>query len=527
MERATPVLGGRRRGRRSLWPLVLLLAALALAACGGGSDGGEAEPPEEPREPITLQSNDGLRFQAEVRGEGDTWVLLGHEFTGRGSDWDPIAAGFAERGYRVLSWDFRCHGDSECRSEALRDATVDIWREWEAALDYAVAQGAQTIHAGGASMGGTSLIQVAADRSDIASIFAISSPNRFQGLDALVSYERVTVPRLFVVGVGDTAAPDFSRRFHEEATGPSRLEILETELHGNTLAVDRRWGPVVQAFVYAFVAEPAGFVAAGTEPAPAAGTAQPQAPARPQAQASSTEESPAASAAPGADSLSGYVLAWLTGGEGVDSVVVADPFTPLESSLVGSYGDVIDIAWLPDGSGLAVGERETLTLVDFTADPPEGQVVLTPEVLPAGLSADFFGADFSPDGLRYILQRGPGRPGAGAVHPGHAGLHDGHAERPLRRGRGRRAAARCTLVRRRDDAAGGGGGRDRAAGPGDAGGAGAPGRADAGGRELLSGRGLRQHQLQHRVPGPVRLGAGQGGGLLRPLRQSALAGASR
>ena len=409
MERATPVVGGRRLGGWSPWPPLLLLAALALAACGGGSDG-NSDPPEDASELITLQSNDGLRFQAEVRGAGDEWVLLGHQFAGRGSDWEPMAIGFAERGYRVLSWDFRCHGDSACRSEALRDATVDIWREWEAALDYAVRQGARTIHAGGASMGGTSLV-VAADRSDIVSIFAISSPNHFQGLDALEDYDQVTAPKLFVVGAGDTAAPDSSQRFHEAATGPSRLEVLETELHGNRLVVDRRWGPVVHAFLYDFVADPVAFVAARTAPAPAAATVQAQEPA------SSLEASPPASSAQGTASRSGYVLAWLTGGDEVDNVVVADPFAPLESSLVGSYGNVIDIAWLPDGSGLAVSERETLTLVDFTTDPPEGQVVLTPQVLPAGLSADFFGADFSPDGLRYSFSVGPDDRGQGPFTP--------------------------------------------------------------------------------------------------------------
>ncbi|MXY78392.1 MAG: alpha/beta fold hydrolase, partial [Chloroflexi bacterium] len=243
----------------------MLLALLLAAACGGDDDPGDAgdagSRQGERRSDATVftwESSDGVEIEAELRRGGPDWVLLGHQFTGSRRDWDQMVEGFAARGYTVLFWDFRCHGESGCNTVdgSKREATQDTWREWVAALDYAVANGARRIHAGGASMGGTSLIQVAAERDDIATIFAISSPNRFQGLDALEHYDQVTVPMLFIVGAGDKAAPDFSQRYFDRAAGLARLNILNTDLHGATLAKDGVWGRLVQPMLYEFVADP-------------------------------------------------------------------------------------------------------------------------------------------------------------------------------------------------------------------------------------------------------------------------------
>lgn len=237
--------------------MLVVVASVVVAACGGGDDGSGLP---DGASLVDLTTDDGFALVGESYEGGAEWVLLGHMFTDDRGTWDPIAAGFAERGYSVLVWDFRCHGESACVGETFSDGVPDIWRDWNAALDYAVTEGATSVVAIGASMGGTSAIQVAADRDEIVAVGAISSPNRFKGLDALANYEQVTVPKLFIVGADDMAAPKFSRRFHEEATGPSRLEVLPTDLHGNVLAVDAEFGPGIQALLYAFAADPSGTV---------------------------------------------------------------------------------------------------------------------------------------------------------------------------------------------------------------------------------------------------------------------------
>ena len=234
--------------------LVIAIVALLVAACGDGVE----------REDFDLTADDGFVFPAEVTRTDDSlpgvWVLLGHQFTGNRRDWDSLRDDLLERDLTVMTWDFRCHGEAVCETETKGASVENIWREWMASLDYAVEQGATTIYAAGASMGGTSLIQVAADRDEIEAVAIVSSPNRFKGLDALANYERVTIPKIFVVGRADNFAPVFSRRYHEEAMGPSRLVMLETELHGTTLVQDKDWGPIARGYVVEFFDDPAAMV---------------------------------------------------------------------------------------------------------------------------------------------------------------------------------------------------------------------------------------------------------------------------
>ena len=76
-----------------------------------------------------LRSLDGARFVAEVRGSGDDWVLLGHQFPTHRHTWDRLADRLLAEGYRVMVWDFRCHGESPCvYSNAKNDDVPDVWQ---------------------------------------------------------------------------------------------------------------------------------------------------------------------------------------------------------------------------------------------------------------------------------------------------------------------------------------------------------------------------------------------------------------
>lgn len=422
-------ISARRRGVVTLSPFALSIWALIALAVIVGACGGDADKPadrtgerREDAQVFTWVSSDGVTIEAELRRGGEDWVLMGHQFTGNRRDWDQMVEGFVQRGYAVLTWDFRCHGESGCNTEnnSKREATKDIWREWVAALDYAVENGARTIHAGGASMGGTSLIQVAADRDDVASIFAISSPNRFQGLDALENYDRVTVPKLFIVGAGDMAAPDFSQRYFDMATGPARLDILETDLHGNTLAKNPDWGPIVQPMLYAFVHDPDGYVAAGEvnnldaagavdaeeADAEAESAADQMADDEATEEEQAEEEEPENRGVPGRGDLvpveptdSGYVLALLAPGEGGDHVVIVDPLDPGTFQITRQFdGDVQDVVWAEGGPILYVGRANELVILNLTEDPPT-EIVIPVDFLPEGIAADFIEMGVSGDGF--------------------------------------------------------------------------------------------------------------------------------
>ena len=248
-------LGRVGRGRVWLWGALLgvLLMVGVAAACGG-----EEERPVGGVESIALMSSDGLVMHAEVWRGGETWLLLGHMFTANLEAWDSIAEGFQARGYSVLTWDFRGHGQTEDFAHIPQELwAAEIFREWLAALDYAEAEGAEAIYGAGASMGGTSLAVVAsleaAGEERLEGFVLVSAPTVFRGLDGLANYAAVTIPRLIIVGVDDRSAPTFARLYHGEAAGPSALVELPTNLHGNTLTSDEEFGPQVLALMLEFV----------------------------------------------------------------------------------------------------------------------------------------------------------------------------------------------------------------------------------------------------------------------------------
>jgi len=234
-------------------------------------------------DPFVLQSADGARFVAELNGDGDTWVLLGHMFptkrtkpTHRGI-WDKFADRLVAEGYRVLRWDFRCHGDTPCvYSDRPIEDVPEIYLEWEAAIDYAVEEGAEKIYGIGVSMGGTSLMQVAAYRDEFVAVSAISSPNIFPNkppkdsdradedgfdkLDGLSTVADIDVPKLYIAGARNQCSYWQSNRYFKAAGEPVRFVLYETDLHGTEILDDEEIGPDAVQEVLDFLADPHGII---------------------------------------------------------------------------------------------------------------------------------------------------------------------------------------------------------------------------------------------------------------------------
>ena len=250
--------------------IVTLAVALALATKSDAND------------PFVLQSYDGARFVAETSGEGDEWVLLGHMYRTKNTNptnrfiWDRLAERLVAEGYKVLRWDFRCHGDTPCvYSDRQIEDVPEVFLEWEAAIDYAVEEGAQTIYGVGVSMGGTSLMQVAAYRDEFAAVSAISSPNifpnkapsnsdrggsEFDRLDGLATIRDVQVPKLYMVGARNQCAYWQSNRYFQRAGEPTRFVIYDTDLHGTEILDDDEIGPDAVQELVDFLADPHGIL---------------------------------------------------------------------------------------------------------------------------------------------------------------------------------------------------------------------------------------------------------------------------
>ena len=146
---------------------VLLCAALLLSACGnnGASESTGTDPVVDPGREFSFMTSDGLELEAQVWGEGNTYVILAHMRPADMTSWFDFARLLADEGYTALAFNFRGYGESDSGDEAEFSVAEDV----RAAIDAATAAGASKVFVVGASMGGTGAV-VAAASNDIAGI---------------------------------------------------------------------------------------------------------------------------------------------------------------------------------------------------------------------------------------------------------------------------------------------------------------------------------------------------------------------
>jgi len=232
---ATPVRGGTVR--------VLAVFALLLVACQEQAPIGSVEGSRE----ISFESTDGVRLSGRVFGpdKGTAGVVLAHMFPADQRSWYSFANRLADRGYRVLTFDFRGYcpgGDGGC-SQGEKDIAA-IWQDVEAAVGELEREGATRIALVGASMGGTaSLIAASHLGPDVAAVVTLSAPTGFEGLDANPEVlSQVPGAKLFIAGHADVAAAQAVDQLYEQTIQPKRPVILTTEDHGTDILTGNQAG---------------------------------------------------------------------------------------------------------------------------------------------------------------------------------------------------------------------------------------------------------------------------------------------
>src|SRR5215510_13283405 len=135
-----------------------------------------------PYQNVDLITEDGIRLSAWYTPPGNgTVILLAHPYGDNRPEW--VHELLARKGYGVLSWDARAHGESGGEISTIGYLEkLDV----KAALKYALAQpGVGHIGAWGGSMGGATLIRAAAEFPEIEALFIDSS---FDSLDDEINY---------------------------------------------------------------------------------------------------------------------------------------------------------------------------------------------------------------------------------------------------------------------------------------------------------------------------------------------------
>jgi pimeloyl-ACP methyl ester carboxylesterase len=202
-----------------------LLGAL-LTACGG--NGGGSNVPSG--DIVRFTTEDGVRLTGELRGQGETAVILSHMFPTDRLSWASLAQQLAADGYRTLTYDFRGYGDSDGEK-----VITDIWRDVLAAVAFMRERGANRIVLIGASMGGTASL-VAAARERLDGVVTLSAASTFMGLLAPPeALQIIEEPKLFIAAEGDSQAAATAEQFYGDSPAPKRVEIVTGDEHGTDM----------------------------------------------------------------------------------------------------------------------------------------------------------------------------------------------------------------------------------------------------------------------------------------------------
>jgi pimeloyl-ACP methyl ester carboxylesterase len=175
---------------------------------------------------------DGTRLVGHRFGSGSTAVVLAHQSDGNLCQWVPYARRLAGLGYLVIAFDFRNVGESQTRHYP---ANQRFGGDVAAAANEARRLGASRVFLVGASLGGSAVLQAAANaKRAVAGVVSVSGAADLA--DAIASVKRLRVPVLYFAASGDTDFAADARKLYA-ATPPGRksIEVVAGFEHGTQL----------------------------------------------------------------------------------------------------------------------------------------------------------------------------------------------------------------------------------------------------------------------------------------------------
>jgi esterase/lipase len=210
---------------------------------------------------VSFRSPDGVKLAGRVFGDGQVGVVLAHMFPADQTSWWAFARVLAQKGFTVLTFDFRgyCPGGVAGCSEGQRDVAA-MWQDVLGAVDFMMGRGLVRVMLVGASMGGTaSLLAAAQPGVPVVAIVALSAPQSFEGLTAdSTVLGNVTAAKLFVAGNSDpTGAATAAQFMYEESPPPKQIEIFTSSDHGTDLLTGNQSGRV-QTLIVGYLEQHSG-----------------------------------------------------------------------------------------------------------------------------------------------------------------------------------------------------------------------------------------------------------------------------
>ncbi len=181
--------------------------------------------------PVTFATEDGLTLSGVIFGKGPTAVILAHMMPTTQSSWKAFAELAAEKGFTVLTFNFRGYGESGGKKDyGLLDKDV------RAAIALLRNHGIQRIVCIGASMGGTACGK-ATHEPGMAGLVIISSPDVVEPPLQLASadFADLTYPKLFIGSKDDQPYTRNIQAMFDWSPEPKQIKIFSGSDHGTYL----------------------------------------------------------------------------------------------------------------------------------------------------------------------------------------------------------------------------------------------------------------------------------------------------
>jgi dienelactone hydrolase len=209
---------------------VLVPALLAAASASARTSVSRVDGCTSTAGDVHFAAPDGISLVGHRFGTGRTAVVLVHQIDGNVCQWAPYARRLARLGYTALAIDLRGYGGSGAVSAYASDR---YGGDVAAAAGWLRRHGAKKVFLLGASMGGSAVIDAAANmRQPVDAVVSVSGASDLSG--ALGAARRVRVPLLLLAGGADTEfAADARSMYRAAASDPARkLDIIASGSHG-------------------------------------------------------------------------------------------------------------------------------------------------------------------------------------------------------------------------------------------------------------------------------------------------------
>lgn len=208
--------------RPILLGIVVVLAMLAVTACVT----------KKPYANDFFPTQDGTLLRGRIYGSGTSAIVLVHDYGSSQKVWEKLAVTLADRGFMVLTFDLRGHGDDPAGKKDVgatpNDTAVAVRRvRSEMAREH--------IFVIGEGVGGTAALKVAA-QEELEGIVTLSSVSHYRGLDASTDIFRIKAPKLFIASRGDSDGTTAIQEFEANSREPKQALLVDGKGVGAALA---------------------------------------------------------------------------------------------------------------------------------------------------------------------------------------------------------------------------------------------------------------------------------------------------